>query len=126
MQHYRKKIELKNGYEQIYICSSNFDQEGYIIADKAFGVVFTVKDEIKDVFDINFPVKLKKEEFELTDKETFEEIYEFSWDMKGLDRGYIQDLKHYNKKLLKQIEELKGEIVSIKSAQKKYAKKHSK
>lgn len=123
MQHYCKKIELKNGYEQIYICSSNFDQDGYIIADKAFGVVFTVKDEIKDVFDINFPVKLKKEEFELTDKETFEKIYEFSWDMKGLDRGYIQNLKHYNKKLLKQIEELKGEIVSIKSAQKKYAKK---
>lgn len=126
MQHYRKKIELKNGYEQIYICSSDFDQDGYIIADKAFGVVFTVKDEIKDVFDINFPVKLKKEEFELTDKETFEKIYEFSWDMKGLDKGYIQDLKHYNKKLLKQIEELKGEIVSIKSAQKKYAKKHNK
>ena len=126
MQHYRKKIELKNGYEQIYICSSDFDQDGYIIADKAFGVVFTVKNEIKDVFDINFPVKLKKEEFELTDKETFEKIYEFSWDMKGLDKGYIQDLKHYNKKLLKQIEELKGEIVSIKSAQKKYAKKHSK
>lgn len=126
MQHYRKKIELKNGYEQIYICSSDFDQDGYIIADKAFGVVFTVKDEIKDVFDINFPVKLKKEEFELTDKETFEKIYEFSWDMKGLDKGYIQDLKHYNKKLLKQIEELKEEIVSIKSAQKKYAKKHSK
>ena len=123
MQHYRKKIELKNGYEQIYICSSDFDQDGYIIADKAFGVVFTVKNEIKDVFDINFPVKLKKEEFELTDKETFEKIYEFSWDMKGLDKGYIQDLKHYNKKLLKQIEELKGEIVSIKSAQKKYAKK---
>lgn len=35
-------------------------------------------------------------------------------------------MQHYNKKLLKQIEELKGEIVSIKSAQKKYAKKHSK
>ena len=43
MQHYRKKIELKNGYEQIYICSSNFDQDGYIIAEKAFGVVFTAK-----------------------------------------------------------------------------------
>ena len=110
MQHYRKKIELKNGYEQIYICSSNFDQDGYIIAEKAFGVVFTAKNEIKDIFSINFPVKLKEEEFELIDKETFEEIYEFSWDMKGLDKGYIQDLKHYNKKLLKQIEELKEEL----------------
>lgn len=110
MQYYCKKIELKNGYEQIYICSSNFDQEGYIIAEKAFGVVFTAKNEIKDIFSINFPVKLKEEEFELIDKETFEEIYEFSWDMKGLDKGYIQDLKHYNKKLLKQIEELKEEL----------------
>ena len=125
-QYYRKKIELKNGYEQIYICSSDFDQDGYIIADEAFGVIFTAKDETKDIFNINFPAKLKKEEFELTDKETFEKIYDFAWDMKGLDRGYIQHLEHYNKKLLKQIEELKGEIVSIKTAQKKYAKKHSK
>ncbi|AVM51554.1 hypothetical protein [Capnocytophaga sp. oral taxon 878] len=123
MQYYCKKIELNNEYEQIYICSSNFDQEGYIIADKAFGVVFTAKDEIKDIFNINFPVKLKEEEFELIDKDTFEKIYEFSWDVKGLDKGYIQHLNHYNKKLLKQIEELKGEIESIKSALKKNAKK---
>ena len=110
MQHYRKKIELKNGYEQIYICSSNFDQDGYIIANKSFGVVFTSENKREDFFNINFPIKFKEDELELIDEETFNTVFEDFSMGKALDKGYYQDLKCSNKRLLKELNELKEKL----------------
>lgn len=110
MQHYRKKIELKNGYEQIYICSSNFDQEGYIIADNAFGVVFTSENKREDFFNINFPIKFKEDELEPIDEETFNTVFENVSMDKALDKGYKEHLYDLSEKLSKQVKELKEEL----------------
>lgn len=66
-----KPIETK---EEVYIQASNFNDQGYIIPLKAFCLSYK-EDNTIYFFEINFPIKIRKEELDEITEEAFDKAY---------------------------------------------------